>query len=133
MEFILNLVAFQCTSGLAQEVYEVGSTFSFPGSLGFFLGKFLPCFHSQYWTHNILTLFSFQFIMFNTMITPFSFQFIEHYLTPEVWTLGWMIPLYTGGTKSFFFSVFMITFFSDKSCTSVNDVQLLKTEFLCWL
>ena len=71
-----------------------GSTFSFPGSPGFFLWKKLPCFHSHYWTHNILT--------------PFSFQFIE------VWTLGCVIPFnhpnnlrqfevyqYKGGTKSF--------------------------------
>ena len=52
-----------------------GSTFSFQGSPVLFLWKFLLCFHSSSWTHNIWTLFSFQFIMFKTMITLFSFQF----------------------------------------------------------
>ena len=52
-----------------------GSTFSFQGSRVLFLWKFLPCFHSSSWTQIIWTLFSFQFIMFKTMITLFSFQF----------------------------------------------------------
>ena len=54
---------------------QSGTTFSLQGSPVLFLWNFLPCFHSSSWTHNIWTLFSFQFRIFKTMITLFSFQF----------------------------------------------------------